>query len=553
MDFQQAHILLTLRGGGPRMKKSTALIFVTFAGISMLAYQNCANQVFQQEMSFKVSSTGDETPPICRDMTAEDVKPKLLYSWNHGADIMPTFNQVMASPVVGDLDGDKAPEIGFVSYYQGEYSSKGILRILNGMNGSSKFSIATDNLMPYATTAPLFVDIDGDGKAEIFYLHYQGKKAIALNHDGSLRWEFPLDFNGSGLSALTECRGGFSAADLDNKGKADILAGNWIISEDSTRQPFLRDRMEEVTPGCYSYAASLSTQANSELQIIGSSGVMNKNGRYLWKFLRMGYAASANLLLDVPGVEVVVTGNGYFTIYNGITGAVIADKKLSEHSDLICGLNGSGAPVVGGGQATIGDFDGNPNTLEIAVATGKSLTIFNSRGEKIAGSVTQDCSSLTTGLTSFDFNGDGKPEIIYADEQYVRVYEMDGSNNLKVIWAEINPTGTLREYPVVADVNGDGYAELVVVSNNMWVEGEILYKNEADRSKARNITGLRVFGPTKEKSWMPTRAVWNQHAYMAANVTDDLRATSSTNINGFMSTIFKRNTQKNLSQQVCTK
>lgn len=523
------------------------------SAISILAFQNCANQMFQQEINFKAASLGDETPPICRDMTAVDVKPKLLYSWNHASDILPTFNQVMASPVVGDLNGDRVPEIGFVSYYQDQYSSKGILRVLNGGTGASEFSIATDDLMPYSSTAPLFIDIDGDGKSEIVYIHYQGKKAIALNYNGSLRWEFPLDFGGTGVTSLSECRGGFAAADLDNKGKADILAGNWIIGEDTTKKPYLRSRMDEVTSGCYTYAASLSTQPNSELNIIGSSGVMDRNGRYLWKFLRYGYASSANLLLDVPGVEVVVSGGGYLTIYNGLNGAVIVDKKLSEHSDLICGKDGGGNPVVGGGQATIGDFDGNPNTLEIAVATGKSLTIFNSRGEKIAGSVTQDCSSLTTGLTSFDFNGDGKPEIIYADEQYVRIYEMDGSNNLKVIWSEINPTGTLREYPVVADVNGDGYAELVVVANNMWVDNNSLYASEAERAKARPVTGLRVFGPTTEKAWMPTRAVWNQHAYLAANVTDSLTATSSTNINGFMSTIFKRNTQRNLNQQICTK
>lgn len=531
------------------MNKQSVGSIVVLSAISVFAYQNCAGTAFQTEVNFKSTDVQSEQVPICRMMTADEVKPKLLYSWDYNTDIMPTYKQVMASPVVGDLDGDKVPEIGFVSYENSAYSAKGVLRILSGKNGASKFSISDDNLMPYASTAPLFVDLDADGKSEIIYLHYLGKKAIALNSDGSLRWEMPLDMTGTSQTAVTDCRGGFAAADLDGDGKSEILAGSWVLSEGADKKPFLKKRLAEVTNGCYTYAASLQTQSNSELRIVGVTGVMDKNGDYLWKYQRSGMPATADLLPDVPGVEVVVTGSGYFSIYNGLTGEVIAMKELSEHSDLICRYDADGKGVVGGGQATIGDFDGNPKTLEIAVATGKSLTIFNARGEKIAGSVTQDCSSLVTGLTSFDFNGDGKPEIIYADEQYVRIYEMDGSNNLKVIWSEINPSGTLREYPVVADVDGDGTSELVVVANNMWAD--TLYTTQDEKDRAKAITGIRVFGATVKNSWMPTRPVWNQYAYFSNNVNDDLTATSSNFINGFTANAFKRNTQKGMFQAVC--
>lgn len=532
------------------MKKQSVVLILAMAALCITAYQNCAGNAFQAEMNF--ASSGDLTSaqvPVCRMMDAEEVKPKLLYSWNYNVDVMPDYKQVMASPVVGDLDGDKVPEIGFVAYQNSAYSSKGVLRILNGKDGSSKFSISDDNLMPYATTSPLFVDLDADGKAEIIYLHYLGKKVIALNTNGSLRWEMPLDMTGMSITSMNNCRAGFAAADLDADGKSEIIAGNWIIAETSAKAPYLKTRLPENSNGCFTYAASLETQANSELRIVGTSGIMDKSGAYLWKYQLSGVAATADLLPDVAGVEVVVTGGGNLTIYNGVTGVVLASKQLSEHSDLICRTDASGKGIVGGGQATIGDFDGDPKTLEIAVATGKSLTVFNARGEKIAGSVTQDCSSLTTGLTSFDFNGDGKPEIIYADEQYVRIYEMDGSNNLKILWSEINPSGTLLEYPVVADVDGNGSSELIVVSNNMWAD--TLYSTQAEKEKTAQITGLRVFGPTVKDSWMPTRTVWNQHAYFANNVNDNLTATSSNFINGFTANAFKRNTQKGMFQATC--
>lgn len=547
--------------------KNLPIAYATIlSAVVLLAYQNCSNQIFQADTHFQAttesSSTAasipSSTPPpsepiVCREITADEIKPRLFYSWDYANDDEPEFKQVMAAPVVGDLDGDKVPEIVFVSYYNDAYTSEGVLRVLDGATGKSKLSVKTEALRPYASTTPLLIDIDGDGKAEIVYVHYLGRKAVALNSDGSLRWEIPLDFTGTNVSDIRGCYGGFAAADLDQDGKTEILAGSWIIEEDMKQKPSLRTRLTEVSGGCSTYAASLSTQSNSPLQIIGLTGVLDSSGSFLWKYKRSGFPATANILPEVEGVEVIVTGSGYFTIYNGLTGEVIADKSLAEHSELICRYDSAGNGVVGGGQATIGDFDGDPKTLEIAVATGRSLTIFNGRGEKIAGSVTQDCSSLQTGLTSFDFNGDGKPEIIYADEQYVRIYEMDGSNNLKVIWSEINPTGTLQEYPVVADVNGDGYAELLVVANNMWADSAFLYKTQAERDAARNVTGLRVFEPTLEKSWMPTRSVWNQHAYFAANVNDHLGATSSTMINGFASEFFKRNTQKGLVQQSCMK
>ena len=36
---------------------------------------------------------------------------------------------------------------------------------------------------------------------------------------------------------------------------------------------------------------------------------------------------------------------------------------------------------------------------------------------------TQDCSSAFTGSSVFDFDGNGKAEIVYADELYMRIYD----------------------------------------------------------------------------------------------------------------------------------
>lgn len=527
-------------GGSMRLQHFSAIVGASI--FLIVIFQNCAK--------VNVSSVASEAEvvangaPMCQKMTSPDVQPELLYSWDHKSSVEPDYKQVMAAPMVGDLDGDHIPEIVFVSYLNTDYHTKGVLRVLNGKDGSLKFSVSSDELRPHAVTSPLLVDLDGDGKAEIVYGHYSGKKMIALNYDGTLRWQLDYDFSGTSLTSLGTCYQGFSAADLNGDGKVQILAAGFLVTEDAKRVPHIQKRFADMS--CTSFAASLDTKPNSPLQIIDQNGVYDRQGVLQWKFLRSGQASSADLIPEIPGIEIAVVGGGYLSIYNGLTGEVILDKQLSEHSELICS---SGS--VGGGQATIGDFDGDPSNLEIAVATGRSLTIFNKKGEILAGSVTRDCSSLVTGVTSFDFNGDGRPEIIYGDEQYMRIYEMDGTKELKVIWSTINPSGTLYEYPVVADVDGSGEAKLVVAANNMWVSNSDSYSTDEEKAAAADITGIRVFGPKIKKAWMPTRPVWNQYAYFAANVQDDLIPTSTSIFSGFAGNSFKRNVQEGMFQGMC--
>ncbi len=516
-------------------------VFLFCVGL-LVMNQNCS-QVNFTAAPITASSLG-VIPPVCQVISAQAVQPQLNYAWDWGSDVMPDFKQVMSAPVVGDIDGKGIPSIVFSSYQNSSYTSKGVLRVLNGATGKTKFSISDDALMPFASTSPLLVDIDGDGTGEIIYLHYGEQKVIALNHDGGLRWEFPLS------SSLSNCLAGFSAAKLDGaNAKTNIIVGNWVIAEDSSKKPYLRSTLDDVTSNCDTYATNLSP--TGDFNIIGNNMVMDKNGKKIWSFLRSGYPSNANLHLEkvdpkyLNQSEVVVTGGGYLTIYNSQTGEVISDKLLPH--DLSCG-----AASVGGGQATIGNFSGDPQSVEIAVATGKNLTIFDYQGNVIAKSVTQDCSSEVTGVTSFDFNGDGKPEIIYGDEKYVRIYSMDENHNLNVVWQEVNPTGTLREYPVVADVSGDGYAKLVVVANNMWVDtsAAYTYSDATENAHALNTTGLRVFGPNVKNSWMPTRKVWNQHSYIVTNVNENLTSTSNT-WNDTLSSMFKVNTQ-GFASATCT-
>ncbi len=191
-------------------------------------------------------------------------------------------------------------------------------------------------------------------------------------------------------------------------------------------------------------------------------------------------------------------------------GAVVVRAPIDINGALspaLCPM-GSAGNTVGGGPPTIADFNGD-GTPDVAVAGGVGYAVFDGKklmDPNVAGpdtflwiKQTKDCSSAATGSSVFDFDGDGSAEVLYGDEQRLRIYK--GSDGA-VLWDTCNTSGTLREFPLVADVDNDGHADIVAVSNS--------YSSiNCDGTKQR---GIRVFGDS-EGNWVRTRRVWNQHAY----------------------------------------
>lgn len=500
--------------------------------LTLLTYQNCAEFSGSDNNEF-TSHIPEEKIPECSELTNSNFNPQLNFSWSSSTHFS-AYNQVMSSPTVGDINGDGYPEIAFVSFndrnYQ--YNKNGVLRVINGKDKSELMAIGTTDLAPSGSVSPLLVDIDGDGLAEIIYPHYKNNEIIALNYNSTLRWRIATAYP-------YNCYGGLSAADLNMDGKAEIIKNGEIIYEQAngngTFTPIVR-KYKNDGQGCSHFAMTL-TNSDAAMSIIDSTGVYDlRNGSYTPRFtvnnLECGFScfvAAANVDDSYPGKEIIFTGYGTFRIYSA-SGINITNKNLTEHyPEDQCNYN-SGV-VVGGGSATIGDFDGDPDTVEFAIATGKSLTIFDKSGNKIAGSRTQDCSSLATGVTSFDFNGDGKPEILYADELKFRVYQMNSSSrDLETLWEIDNTSGTVWEYPVVVDIDKDYSPEIIVASNNYQY------------SNGQGTNGLKIFSANPSTDfWMPTRNVWNQHNYFISNVDLFLKATSSTSVNDELAKNFRRN------------
>jgi hypothetical protein len=114
----------------------------------------------------------------------------------------------------------------------------------------------------------------------------------------------------------------------------------------------------------------------------------------------------------------------------------------------------------------------------------------------------QDGSGWAAG-TAFDFDGNGVAEAMYADEINLYVFDGNGQPLLSVP----RSAKTLAEYPVVADVDNDGSAEIVVVSDSGFQNNQT----------APTVQVIRDI----EDRWIQPRRIWNQHTYHVTNVRED--------------------------------
>jgi len=123
-----------------------------------------------------------------------------------------------------------------------------------------------------------------------------------------------------------------------------------------------------------------------------------------------------------------------------------------------------------------------------------------------------------TGVTTFDFNGDKILEIVYRDEQRLRIMYggpapyptgVDSIRNWDIFDAY---SITADEYPVVANVDADDQAEIVFTGNPLAGASSTysgrLYVLESDE--------------LYHDPWLSARNVWNQYNYFVTNINDDL-------------------------------
>lgn len=430
-------------------------------------------------------------------------KPKLKWQWS-GSSLFPTYNQVMMTPVIGrfvDTNGDGVvdqrdhPCVIFATFFpvigaswQG-YGSPGVVRVLDGVTGAELMSIPPGLNSPAPMAGLVLADLDGDGNPELVGITVESR-AVAYSNKGVQLWTTSAQV---GDAVAWNVAAQPSVADLDGDGKPELVYSKSVLNSNGTSKwQGTGDHFggDKRYPGSGATTAAIADLFESGQQnvILGGS-VYASDGRLIWQIGggrdTDGFSAVADF--DGNGIpSIVVSGQGYLSRYTR-EGELLWRIRLPE--------------TLYGGPPTIADADGDGRP-DIGVATGPAYRVYRHDGTLLWGTPTQD-TSLFTGSTFFDFDGDGTSEVIYADETRLRAF--NGSTG-ELHWSIPNSSGTAMEYPVVADVDSDGSADIVVVGNNYAFAGN---------------TGVRVF-QDENNAWVRARDVWNQHAYSITNINDDL-------------------------------
>jgi len=119
--------------------------------------------------------------------------------------------------------------------------------------------------------------------------------------------------------------------------------------------------------------------------------------------------------------------------------------------------------------------------------------------------------TFSNSFTAFDFNQDGILELVICDQSTLKIVNGSGKSHLthndtvpvyvlsSLPFSEV----TIMQYPVIADVDADGAAEIVSVGSSK----------------------LNIF-KSSGQPWAPARPVWNQYLYNVTNINKDLTVPS---------------------------
>lgn len=419
---------------------------------------------------------------IIKSLPPATTELELQYSWEASGE-QARFNQVVATPIVGRLKAtDKAPSIlavGF-EFCGGAVNQPGYLFAIDGESGKQKWVLSETPVR--AWLSPAIGDLNNDGTMRIAVVGMDNKLYV-IDADGKQQFVSSETVFETGHNLWPT---GLSVADLGDNGKSEIIAGNKVFDGASGKLLF------QVSGNGFSVVGN--TDGTAGLEIVTSAGIFNGNdGTKLCEFATpLEDPAIATMRADDKNAVVI-----------GLAGDTMPKGEIRDvivYSGKDCTVQSRRANVSpGGGPINIADFDGD-SVLDFGQA-GSNSYMASHIDRPMWNTPVQDFSSSVTGSTTFDFNGDGSNEIIYADEQTLHVFE---GKTGRVVYNAPHSSYTARETPVVADVTGSGQARIIVGANTCLAGAQ--------------FKGIRVFRD-KNQDWVGTQPIWNQHGYSPLLVT----------------------------------
>ncbi len=407
--------------------------------------------------------------------------PETEWEWRENP-IHPGYDDIMATPAIANLTDDNAdgliddhdvPDIVFTTFSGGAYTSPGALVAISGDGSGTLWSITSaGGVTPYGTGGVAVGDLDGDGLPEVCAAGVE-QAVLCVHHNGEFKWA---------AGSETYTYGTPNLADLDADGLAEVVFGRQVFAHDGSLVG-----LGTAGIGGRSMSFAVDMDDDGQLEVVAGNAVYERDGTLVWSDGGSDGIPAVGDFDDDGRPDVIKVGGGVVTL--------TANDGTGVWSQSVPG-GGSGGPP------TIADFDGDGEP-EVGVAGQAYYSVYDTDGSVLWSNEVSDYSSSVTGSSVFDFEGDGDAEVVYADEHTLWIFE--GSTGTVLMAQDGHASGTLLEYPLIADVDGDGSTEIVVASNDYGIAG---------------WNGITVIGDA-DHSWAPARPVWNQGAYHITNVNDD--------------------------------
>jgi len=434
--------------------------------------------------------------------SSDEFAPVIARLWHgDGAE-----TSIVTTPLVANLDDDNgdghvdvcdAPDIVVAAVAlpidkQSPWPA-GHLHVVDGRDGD----FYTIDIPIDAAINPALGDLDGDGIAEIVASQAAGPNSpydlsarhlVAIRPSGELMWTGEAEFEGRGGSAI-------ALADLDNDGEVEILAPAHVANASGE---LLWAPEDPAT--AYSMPVAVDLDLDGDLEVLYGGTAYDHSGAHLFDSDYVPRDRGAVAVADFDGDDLEPE---IYIQHGGDHGVFAADGSL------ISACPTGGVMLDGGSHpVTIRDIDGDGSTDLIFSYAGEFhvLTVedgvceakWSRKGDLEAG--------LSAGV-SFDFLADGSAETIFTDLSHIKIFDSSG----ELAYQAPHQTRENIANPVIADVDGDGAAEILIVSSRPVGAEDI-----GERS------ALRILENADDR-FAPTRRVWNQHTYHHSNIREDGR------------------------------
>ncbi|MDP2308497.1 MAG: VCBS repeat-containing protein [Pseudomonadota bacterium] len=394
----------------------------------------------------------------------------------------PAVGQIVDSNGSGAIDSGDMPAI--VIFQGGE----------TGTDGGRVVAVKGDNSGVYWESEAgmgqdggfAIGDLDGDGWPEVVVGGVTTVHALD-GRTGAVLWESPniaraldpLGYNHPSIS------------DMDHDGHPEVTVGSAILNHDGSVRgrgnlgmgaAALEGNSDYSTYGALSVPVDLDGDGVEEL--VTGNAAYDPDGSVKWQNDgRDGLIAVADFDGDGEG-EIVKTSGWYIT-------------GMESDGTEVWGPINYGFYGVNVGPPSIDDLDAD-GVPEIVFAAQDILVAMAWGGREVWRASVDDASGAA-GAVLFDFEMDGYPEVLYADESSVQF--LSGLDGTVKMTSNEHGSVTRVETPIVADVDNDGHVE-IVVGHCTWNKSFTVY-GDADNS------------------WPPGRKIWNQHGYSITNVGDE--------------------------------